>query len=251
MKTTRGLIIDDEEDGREALYMAIKEFCPEIEVVAICDSAQSGIEAIKKNHPDLVFLDIQMPHMSGFDMLQQLETIDFQVIFVTAYDRYAIKAIKFSALDYLLKPIDIDELQAAVKKITDPVIKDQIEYQLQATYKNIPKDNGGLKKVAVPTLDSLLFLNTNDIIYCEAEGNYTTIYMVGKRNLVVSKTLGDFEQFLTDSGFCRIHHSFLINMDHIHEYVKGDGGYVKLTEGHHADVSRRKKEHFLRQLQLF
>jgi len=250
MKQIRAIIIDDEEDGREALHMATK-YCPEIEVVAICGSALAGLSAISEKKPDLVFLDIQMPHMSGFEMLQQLETIDFQVVFVTAYDQYAIKAIKFSALDYLLKPIDIEELQAAVKKICAIDTSDPIDYQLQAMYKNISQNKGALKKFAVPTLESLVFLNVEEIIYCQAERNYTTIYLREKKNIVVSKSLGDFEELLSGSGFYRIHHSFLVNMDHIQEYVKGDGGYVKLTDGHHADVSRRKKEQFLKQLQLF
>ncbi|MEX0291137.1 MAG: LytR/AlgR family response regulator transcription factor [Flavobacteriaceae bacterium] len=250
MKQIRAIIIDDEEDGREALHMATK-YCPEIEVADICGSALAGLNAIEEKKPDLVFLDIQMPHMSGFEMLQQLESIDFQVIFVTAFDQYAIKAIKFSALDYLLKPVDIDELQAAVKKIFVADTNDPIDYQLQALYKNVSQNKGMLRKFAVPTLEGLLFLNVEEIIYCEAERNYTTLYLRNQRKQVVSKSLGDFEELLSGSGFYRIHHSFLVNMDHIQEYVKGDGGYVKLTDGHHADVSRRKKEQFLKQLQLF
>jgi two-component system LytT family response regulator len=250
MKSIAAIIIDDEEDGREALNMALK-YCPEINVIAICASAREGIKTIAKMKPELVFLDIQMPHMSGFEMLQQFNEIDFQVIFVTAYDQYAIKAIKFSALDYLLKPIDIEELQAAVRKIHEKDKSDPIDYQLQAMYKNMPKDKGLIKKFAIPTTNGLLFLNVEDIVYCNADGNYTTIYLKDKRTLVVSKSLGDFEELLNSSGFYRTHHSFLVNMAHIQEYVKGDGGYVKLTKGYHADVSRRKKEQFLKQLQLF
>lgn len=250
MKTITAILIDDEEDGREALRMALK-YCPDVEVVAVCESGKDGLRAISEKKPDLVFLDIQMPYMSGFEMLQHFNDINFQVIFVTAYDQYAIRAIKFSALDYLLKPIDLDELQAAVEKIRKKNTFDPIDSQLQAMYKNMPKNKGVLKKFAVPTLEGLLFLNTEEIIYCEADRNYTTIYLRANRNVVVSKSLGDFEELLTASGFYRIHHSFLINMDHIQEYVKGDGGYVKLSDGHHADVSRRKKEQFLKQLQLF
>ncbi|MGI9552710.1 MAG: LytR/AlgR family response regulator transcription factor [Aurantibacter sp.] len=250
MKTINAIIIDDEEDGREALHMALK-YCPDVEVIAVCESGREGLRVITEKKPELVFLDIQMPYMSGFEMLQHFSTIDFQVIFVTAYDQYAIKAIKFSALDYLLKPIDLEELQAAVKKIHEKDTSDPIDSQLQAMYKNMPKNKGVLKKFAVPTLEGLLFLNVDDIVYCEADRNYTTIYLREKRTLVVSKSLGDFEELLSASGFYRIHHSFLVNLEHIQEYVKGDGGYVKLTDGHHADVSRRKKEQFLKQLQLF
>jgi len=250
MKIIKTIIIDDEEDGREALRMAA-DYCPQLEIIAVCESAHDGLKAISEKKPDLVFLDIQMPHMSGFEMLQQLKTVDFQVIFVTAFDQYAIKAIKFSALDYLLKPIDIDELQTAVKKINVSENSDQNEYQLQALYKNIPKNKVVSKRFAVPTLEGLLFLNSSEIIFCKADGNYTTIYLTGKRELVVSKALGDFEEFLESEGFYRIHHSYLININHLQEYVKGEGGYVKLTEGYHADVSRRKKEQFLKQLQLF
>jgi two-component system LytT family response regulator len=250
MKTINAIIIDDEEDGREALRMAL-EYCPAVEVVAVCESGKDGLRAISEKKPDLVFLDIQMPYMSGFEMLQHFNEIDFQVIFVTAYDQYAIRAIKFSALDYLLKPIDLEELQMAVRKIHEKDTSDPIDSQLQAMYKNMPKNKGVLKKFAVPTLEGLLFLDTANIIYCKADRNYTTLYLKANRNMVVSKSLGDFEELLSASGFYRIHHSFLINMDHIQEYVKGDGGYVKLTDGHHADVSRRKKEQFLKQLQLF
>ena len=250
MKIIKTIIIDDEEDGREALRMAA-EYCPELEIIAICASAQEGLEAIAHNKPDLVFLDIQMPHMSGFEMLQQLQKIDFQVIFVTAFDQYAIKAIKFSALDYLLKPIDIDELQTTIKKINISADSDHKEYQLQALYKNVPKSKMESKRFAVPTLKGLLFIKTSELIYCQADGNYSTLYLTGKRELVVSKALGDFEEFLESEGFYRIHHSYLININHLQEYVKGEGGYVKLTDGFHADVSRRKKEQFLKQLQLF
>lgn len=250
MKTIKTIIIDDEEDGREALRMAAS-YCPKLEIVGICESAKEGLKAITEKKPDLVFLDIQMPHMSGFEMLQQLETINFHVIFVTAFDQYAIKAIKFSALDYLLKPIDIDELQTAIRNINTVIDTDQTEYQLQALYKNTPKKNEVSKRFAVPTLKGLLFVNANEIIYCLADGNYTTLYLTHKRELVVSKALGDFEEFLENEGFYRIHHSSLINLTHLQEYVKGEGGYVVLTDGYHADVSRRKKEQFLKQLQLF
>ncbi len=239
----RTLLIDDEEDGREVLKMALEKYCPGIELLAVCSSGAEGLAAIAQHQPELVFLDIQMPEMSGFELLEQVQEINFEVIFVTAHDHYAIKAIKFSALDYLLKPIDVDELQQTIKRFQ---LQKRHHSQYQSVLTNMKNIHGKMEKLAIPNLEGMEFIQTSDIIYCEADGNYTCIYLQEEQKLMVSKKLKDFEQVLSESGFCRVHHASLINLHHVQKYIKGDGGYVVLSEGHHVDISRRKKDDFLR-----
>ena len=244
----QALIIDDEADGRDTLKMAIEKYCPEISIQGIYASPEEGKAAIRSIKPDLVFLDVQMPHMSGFDLLQQLSPLSFEVIFVTAHDQYAIKAIRFSALDYLLKPVDIDDLIHAVKKAEDRLQHKSSGFQYQSVLNNIQFRAGKIEKLAVPSFEGIDFFNTDDIIYCQADGNYTTLFLKNKQTQLISRNLKDFESLLVESGFCRVHHSSLINMKHIQKYVKGEGGYVILTDNHHVDISRRKKEEFLKLL---
>ncbi len=245
----RSVIIDDEEDARKSLQLTLDRYCPSIEVVAQCTTPEEGMLAIEQHCPDLIFLDIQMPGMTGFDLLKQLDDINFAVIFVTSYDQYAIKAIKFSALDYLLKPVDVDDLLAAIDRLRSEKNNRYRKDQYSTIFKNTRNPTRPFERLAVPTMDGLLFLQTADIIYCQAEGNYSTIYQVGKQKTLVSRTLKDFEMLLGDNGFCRVHHSHLINLGHVNKYVKGEGGYVELTDGYHVDISRRKKEAFLKMLQ--
>lgn len=244
----RAIIIDDESDARQALRMAIEKYCPGVDILAACSSPEEGLKAIRNFSPGLVFLDIQMPNLSGFDLLEAVGEIHFAVIFVTAYNHYAIKAIKFSALDYLLKPIDPDDLVSAIRKAEKWQAQQDQAFRYQSLISNIQHQSGNIGKLAIPTSEGILFLKTADIICCRADGNYTALYLTGSKNMLVSKPLIDFEQMLGDSGFFRIHHSALVNMKHIQKYIKGDGGYVVLSEGHHVDVSRRKKEAFLQQL---
>lgn len=241
----RAIIIDDEENGREGLRLTLKKYCPEIIVEHICESPEHGVEVIKSSKPDLVFLDIQMPNMSGFDLLQQVAPVNFEVIFVTAHDQYAIKAIKFSALDYLLKPIDVDDLMQAVKKVKERLTVEPNTFRYQSILNNIQYKSREIEKLAVPTLEGIDFFETHEIIFCKADGNYTVLFFKGNTNKIVSRNLKDFESLLTEPAFCRVHNGALINMKHIQKYVKGEGGYVILTEGHKVDISRRKKESFL------
>ncbi len=244
----QALIIDDEADGRDTLKMAIEKYCPEVAIQGIYATPEEGLAAIRSLKPDLVFLDVQMPHMSGFDLLQQVSPISFEVIFVTAHDQYAIKAIRFSALDYLLKPVDVDDLIHAVKKAEERLQHRSSAFQYQSVLNNIQFRTGKVEKLAVPSFDGIDFFNTDDIIYCQADGNYTMLYLKNKQTQLISRNLKDFESLLVESGFCRVHHSSLINMKHIQKYVKGEGGYVILTDNHHVDISRRKKEEFLKLL---
>jgi two-component system, LytTR family, response regulator len=244
----RAIIIDDEQDGRDALRMAIEKYFPDVAIIAICETPDEGIDTIKSLGPDLVFLDVQMPQLSGFDLLKKISPFEFEVIFVTAYDQYAIKAIRFSALDYLLKPVDIDDLRSAISKATERLKKKNTTHHYQSALHNIQHKGGRIERLAIPTQEGIEFFNTADIIFCEAEGSYTTILFRGKARTLVSRNLKDFESLLTESGFCRVHHSFLINMDHVKKYVKGEGGYVIMTDDHHVDISRRKKDEFLKLL---
>lgn len=242
------IIIDDEHYGRQALCQLLEQYCPGVEIIAVCENGKKGIESITTLKPDLVFLDIQMPEMSGFDVLQQLSPMDFEVIFVTSFDQYAIKAIKFSALDYLLKPIDVDDLIHAVTKAGKRLAPGSNDNRYQSVLHNIHRKGEKIERLAVPSFEGIDFFSTDDILYFEADGNYTTIILTNQRKHVISKNLKEFESLLTGSGFCRVHNSFLINLDHVQKYIKGEGGYVVLNDGHHVEVSRRRKETFLNML---
>jgi two-component system LytT family response regulator len=246
--TIAAIIIDDESDGREALRIALERYFPEITIKRVCESPEQGIEAIQSVKPALVFLDVQMPHLSGFDLLKKVSPFDFEVIFVTAHDQYAIKAIRFSALDYLLKPVDIDDLRAAIQKVKERLEHKNTSQQYQSVLHNAQQNSGRIDRLAVPTQDGIEFFHTADIVFCEAQGSYTNILLKGKAKALVSRNLKDFENLLSESGFCRVHHSFLINMIHVRKYVKGEGGYVVMTDDHYVDVSRRKKDEFLKLL---
>jgi two-component system, LytTR family, response regulator len=241
----QAIIIDDEADGREALAMAVKRYCPDIELKGIFESPEKGVEAIRSVKPQLVFLDVQMPGMSGFDVLKQVDPVSFKVIFVSAYDRYAIKAIRFSAIDYLLKPIDVEELVSAVNRVKNLLQEKNTDYTIQSVLNNVQHKAGFIERLAVPSLEGIDFFETNDIIFCKAEGSYTTLYLANKQNKLVSRNLKDFENILADSGFYRAHHSYLINLRHVQRYIKGEGGHVVLTDNHEVDISRRKKDEFL------
>lgn len=244
----RAVIVDDESYARDGLKLAIQKFCPEIEIVGLCKTPDEGIACIKSHKPDLLFLDVEMPHKSGFNLLEELGDFDFEVIFFTAYNRYAIKAIKFSALDYLLKPLDVDELQKAVNKAAERIRNKPSRSNYSSLLKNIKYPSHKIEKLAIPTLEGIMFEAVNDIVYCEADRNYTSLIMIDNRKIIVSKQLKDFDSMLSDCGFFRIHHAYLINLKYVKKYIKGEGGYVVLEGNHHLDVSKRKKEGFLQML---
>ena len=238
------IIIDDEQKGRIALRQKLHDYCEDVNIIGEAENGLDGIKLIEKYKPDIVFLDIEMPRMDGFEMLHQLPVKNFHLIFTTAYDQYAIKAIKYAAFDYLLKPIDIDELKSAISKIYNhrPV---HTEKKLEVLEQNISGKNA-FNKIAVSTLDGLLFFNINDIVHLEASSNYTTIYFNNQPKLVASKTLKDFEELLPADIFFRSHHSHIINLNYIKRYLKGDGGQIEMQNGNYVDVARRKKEEFLK-----
>ena len=239
------IIIDDEEDGRETLRLDLGKYCPDIELLALCESPEQGLEQIKMLQPDLVFLDVQMPKLSGFDLLERVPEINFEVIFVTSYDKYAIKAIKFSALDYLLKPVDVDDLVSAVGRVKQ---KQNKSVHYKSLLANMKGRSENLSRLAIPSDNEIIMQKLEDIIYCQADSSYSTLHLVNGEKIVVSKTLKDFETILPPTDFCRIHHSSLVNMAHVVKYIRGEGGYVIMTGGQHLDVSRRKKDSFIQLL---
>lgn len=239
------IIIDDEAKGRLALKEKIKTYCPNLEIIAEAANGKEGIIAIEKYHPQIIFLDIEMPVMNGFEMLNNLPDKNFHLIFTTAYDQYAIKAIKYAAFDYLLKPVDIEELKLAVSKI-DSKENDQTKQQAELLQQNLQHPKRHLHKLAIPTLEGLFFYDINDVVRLEANSNYTNIFFSNNTKILASKTLKEFEELLPEDIFFRTHHSHLINLNYIKRYIKGDGGQIELQNGSFVDVSRRKKEEFLK-----
>jgi two-component system LytT family response regulator len=239
------IIIDDEAIGRLALREKLSSYCMQVQVIAEASNGQEALLLIQHHKPKLIFLDIEMPRMNGFEMLNALPEKNFHVIFTTAYDQYAIKAIKYAAFDYLLKPIDIEELKTAVEKISSKE-NNQTNNQAELLQQNLQHPKKQLNKLAIPTLEGLLFFDINDIIHLEANSNYTFIHFSGKPRITASKTLKEFEDILPEDIFFRTHHSHLINLNYIKRYIKGDGGQIELQNGTYVDVSRRKKEEFLK-----
>jgi two-component system, LytTR family, response regulator len=238
----KAVLIDDDERNLNALSEKLIKHCPQVTILEKCDTGDKGIKAIDEYKPDLVFLDIEMPVMNGFLMLQQLSYKNFELIFVTAYNHYAIQAIKYSALDYLVKPVEIEELKQAVsraeKKRKEISANPQIELLLEHFHK---KER---QRLAIPTSEGMQFININDIIYLEASINYTNIYLI-KQKFLVSKNLKEFEDLLPPNIFLRIHHSYIVNKNFVEKYIRGDGGQVVLQNGVSLDVSKRKKADFL------
>lgn len=245
----RTILIDDEETSLNSLMHKLINHFPQIDINAVCSSAIEGMDAITRHKPDLVFLDIEMPIMNGFTLLQNLEYRNFELIFVTAYDHYAIKAIKFSALDYLVKPVEIEELQNAIQRAEER-FSESPNKRLEILLENLDSEKKRFSKIAIPSVEGLEFLSVKNILYLEASSNYTTLYLEGKKKYVVSKTLKEFEELLPEEIFVRIHHSCIINKNYVEKYLKGDGGQVVLQGNIILDISKRKKADFLRAMEM-
>ncbi|MGZ8559932.1 MAG: LytR/AlgR family response regulator transcription factor, partial [Chitinophagaceae bacterium] len=218
------------------------------EVLDSCYSAKEGIMSIKKNHPDLVFLDVEMPWMNGFEMLEVLADVNFSIIFTTAHDEFAAKAFRISAVDYLLKPIDAQDLKEAVKK-AEQKLQQPGNIHIENLLRNI-KIPSAQQKIALAYKDGYEFVEVNHIIYCQAEGAYTKVFLDNRKYILVSKTLGDIEELLPVDLFKRIHHSTVVNLGFITHFVRSDGGYVKLQTGEQLIVSKSKKEGLMESLGL-
>jgi two-component system, LytTR family, response regulator len=237
------IIIDDEQNNINNLKTLVEKNCPAVKIVATALNADSGEEIILHFKPDLIFLDIQMPGKGGFELLQSLLSVAFEIIFVTAYDKYAIQAIKFSAIDYLLKPINVADLTTAVekaaKKITDKKQNEKLENLISFLHNQYNKNS---HRIALPTLGETRFVPTNSIIRCESSNNYTTFYLNNKEKFVVSKPIYVYEELLNDYGFIRCHQSHLVNKSFIKSWVKTDSGYLLLEDGMQVPISKNRRE---------
>jgi two-component system, LytTR family, response regulator len=236
----KAIIIDDEAASSEVLAIKIKKVNLEIDIVNTYNSAQNALADLDLVKPDLIFLDIEMPEMDGFEFLEACGNRDFEVIITSGHDEYAIKAIKQSALDFLLKPVDIDELKETLVRL-----KNKLNTKLKSDQVNKAKLNTLFDKIPVPSMRGLLFVSLAEILYLTSEGNYTIIYLENNQKIVSSRNIGEYENLLANVMFYRIHHSSIINLIKIKEYIKGDGGSVLLTDGTELDVSKRKKKEFL------
>jgi two-component system LytT family response regulator len=236
------IIIDDEKHCIKTLSSLMEKYYRDIQIAATCLESTKAYDLILENRPDFIFLDIEMPLLNGFDLLSKFDHLDFDVIFTTAYDSYAIKAIKFSALDYLLKPIGKEELSFAINKVKNKlgsISRTQLQMANMVNNRKVPDT------IALPTNIGLTFTTVNDIIHCVADGNYTRIHFTDKSELLLSKTLGDVEELLSDYNFFRIHHSTLINLKQVKKYIRGEGGEVIMSNGQNLAVARTRKADFL------
>lgn len=239
------ILVDDEVACTESLDIELKMYCPQVKVIATCNNSLEAHNIIKDLKPDLVFMDIEMPKLNGFELLSSFESLDFEVIFVTAYDQFALKAFKFSAVDYLLKPIVYEELIQAVEKV-ERRLKEKSPYNnLDEVLSNMRFFYSQIPNIAISTSEGLEFVAVKDILYCEADKNYCYIHMLDGKKILLSKTLKDVEGALELHNFLRIHQSYLVNIAYIKKYVRGQGGYIILTNGKDLPVSRAKKEEFL------
>lgn len=237
----KAIIIDDEPHCLESLSLDLVKYCPEIEVVKMLSSSKDGLKYIKNCKPDLLFLDIEMPWMNGFELLEYLSPIDFEVIFVTAYDSYAVNAFKVNAIDYLMKPIDKEDLKSAVAKVKDKLTtkdsgNDKIHHLLDQYF-----NSKSQKKIVFPEKDRQKFVDPNDIISVKAESNYSQVIIEGESPLTLSITLKAIEEKLEGLGFMRVHHSYLVNIDKVSQYVKSEGGYLIMCDNSIIPISRSKK----------
>ncbi len=243
----KAIIVDDEPNCCETISTLLEEYCPGIEVTGIYNNGSDALSSIIKQPPTLVFLDVEMPKMNGFEMLERLSHVDFDIIFTTSYDQYALKAIRFSAIDYLLKPVDREELQKAVQKViqrSQRTIAQQVEILMQKLH----QPSKSISKIALPTMEGLQMIPVDSIISCESDSNYTILLLKNKKKIIVSCTLKEIEESLEDHSFARVHRSYLVNLNEVEKYVKGEGGYLIMSDGSMIDVSRNKKELLLKKI---
>ncbi|WP_165806499.1 LytR/AlgR family response regulator transcription factor [Chitinophaga parva] len=255
MSEIKALIVDDEQHCIEALQTMLQKKCPGVTVVAGARSVKEARTLVEELQPDLVFLDVEMPHQNGFELLKLFDKINFDVIFTTAYEQYALKAIKFNALDYLLKPFSIKELQDAIEKFREKrsgsLPREANDSPLEVFLQNMKTLQQNHKKIALPTINGLVFMPVQNIVRCESTGNYTKIFFTDKKHLMVSKPLKEFEELLTDINFFRIHNSHLINLQQMQSYIQGEGGFALMSDGTQVEVSRRRKAEFLKKAMHF
>ncbi len=244
------IIIDDEARTRKSIADILKFSQQDLDLVAEAENVATGVEAISKYKPDLVLLDINMPDGTGFDLLKKLNDIHFKIIFITAYEEYAVQAFEFSAIDYILKPVDPKKLFDAIDKACQLFEQENVSLKLNALFANLENSVSENKKLVLKTAESIYIVNTNDIIRCESDGGYTQFYLIDGKKILVSRNLKDYEEMLDGYGFYRIHQSHMINIKYIDHYSKTEGGAVVMKDNSYLPVARRKKESFLKLLEM-
>ena len=244
----RTVIVDDEIDSIRVLQRLLNTYCPEVNIVGKADGVETALHTIQSCKPDLVFLDIEMTQGNAFDLLNQLQPIEFQVVFITAFDNYAIRAFKYSAVDYLLKPVDIDDLRSALDRVMRKVQGKSFLDQMETLLYNVETFQLTQQKMAVPTLTGLVFIPIKDIMRFEAKGSYTSIYLTNTEEIIATRNIKEYEELLPDAIFCRVHNSHIINLHKIQKYHKGRGGYIIMEDGSNIEVASRRREEFLRRL---
>lgn len=245
------IIVDDEERNRETLERMLNNFCPQVQILGKADSVKAAIQLMEQEMPDVIFLDVEMPGGNGFTLLEHYPEPSFEVIFTTAHDLYAINAIKFAALDFLLKPININELQEATKRAEKKLGKksgNDNQRKFEALRSNLIQSDKKFTKIAIPTSEGIDFVEADDIIIAQADRSYAQFHMKSGKKIIVSKPLKEYEELLEECNFFRVHKSHMVNLNHIEKYVKGKGGYVIMDDGSHVDVSVRRKEELLKVL---
>ena len=248
------ILIDDDNNLRAGMKSLLTRYAPEIKIIGEADSVKTGAELLLLNKPQVVFLDIHMGDGSGFDLLEEVNKrgkLNSQIVFITAHEQYAIKAFRFSALDFLLKPVDPEELQKVIAKLKTVLDKNDSVAHIDLLLENIRKKVDNFKRIALSTSDGIHLFEVSDIIRCESEDNYTKFYIKNNKPVLISKTLKEYEELLTEHGFERIHQSHLINLAYLKSYIKKDGGYVVMSDNSHLPISQRKKERLLNNLKGF
>jgi len=248
----RTILVDDEPRGLNTLKKLLQEYCPEVRVVAECADAESARDKLELLEPQLAFLDISLPGKTSFDLLAELDKVNFEIIFVTAHNEYTLQAFHYSAVDYLMKPIDEDLLLDAVKRAEKRIAINSINNNVSALLHNLQKVQAPQEmKLCIPSLKGFQVVDLKEILYCEASSSYTNFYFADKRSIITAKTIHEYEELLDDAGFVRIHKSYLVNLLHVKEYLRGEGGSVILSNGKELEVSRRKKDVFLSKMKEF
>lgn len=241
----RAILIDDEPDNVRLLALQLGRHCPQVDVVGQFTDSVDGLKAIQQLHPSLVFLDIEMPLMNGFQLLEKVGEITFHIVFVTAYDQYAVRAFRFSALDYLLKPIDTIDLIAAVRRAENNARINPQQLELMRQYYPVSAVRSSPGRIALPHASGMVFVETKQITYCEADSNYTRFHLENGEVYVISKTLGDVQDVLETGDFVRVHRQYMVNLNHIQKLVKGEGTYLLLSNGVSIPVARQQKDRLM------
>lgn len=245
----KALIVDNEAHLRSGIQQLLTEFCPSVTVIETAEGVQTGLQKIRSFQPDILLLDVEMDDGTGFELMKQVQNPSFQLIFITAHNQYAIEAFRFSAIDYLLKPLDPEALQASVLRAEKNMQSKTLQQQVQVLLQQLTGLNQHEKKIVLKDIDNTYFIKVTDILYCEAEGTYTKFFITGNKSILVSKNLKEYESVLEPLGFVRTHHSFLVNPGKIKVFDKRDGGMLILEEGLSVPVSQRKKDYVMQLLE--